>query len=137
MVNFWNGLTWPLRVMVLALIVMAASQFFFYSTQPSPFSFGVSADPFGAAAAGGTGWQLHPQAYILLPLLAFALLQEELRVSRMFQRWGWWGSAIVLALCAFPGEWLSQPGAALGAAAVGVAIIATLLHYFGPRSAEK
>lgn len=127
----------PARLLMIAAIVLLfVSQFFLYLNDPGggfiPNAMNleeytrVVITSFGAV---GTGWELHPHAYVILIVLAFAFLRDEVVESPLFSRAGWWVSLILVIACILPGAPLrNAPGAAMGGIAALIALAAVLVH---------
>jgi hypothetical protein len=91
-----------------------------------------------AFASHGTGWQLHPHAFVLLPVLAFLFLREDFVARPWFIRWGYWLGVVMLFFCATPGApFRSALGALLGFIAIFIGILGAILHGRAVRAAGK
>jgi hypothetical protein len=127
----------PARLMMIAAIVLLfVSQFFLYLNDPGggyiPNAMNleeytrVVITSFGAV---GTGWELHPHAYVILIVLAFAFLRDDIVESPIFSKAGWWVSLILFVVAILPGAPLRDaPGAAMGGIAALIALAAVLVH---------
>src|SRR3569623_2443694 len=85
------------RWMIGAIALSGVSQFFLYLNDDSVavlndnvnLSYVNPITVFDPGAIG-SGWQLHPQAYVLLVVLAFLFLRADFAQSRWFVRFGYW-----------------------------------------------
>jgi hypothetical protein len=124
------------RWMIAAIALCAFSQFFLYindgsvaglydTTSTDYYTQMVVFDP----GALGSGWQLHPQAYVLLVVLAFLFLRSDFAASRWFVRFGYWlGVAMVLFSITPAAPFRDAPGALMGLVSLALAIVAAVLH---------
>ena len=138
--EFLNGKSLPQLVMIAALVLSFASQFFNYFDDGTTgfLSFGPDfGDTTGIYTFGlyGTGWAFHPQAYVIYVVLAFALLREDIAQHPLFIRFGYWVSFLLIGWAASPGAPMRAEGAAAGRIAVLIALAAALLHQFGKKAA--
>ena len=78
-------------------------------------------------SAGGTGWELHPQAYILLAALAI-IYNTGTHESPFWTRWGHILTVVAIFLCTTPGSIVSTTGGMMGGVAIALAIWAAVLH---------
>lgn len=123
------------RWMIAAIALCAVSQFFLYVNDDSVavlndtvnLSYVNPITVFDPGAIG-TGWQLHPQAYVLLVVAAFLFLRDDFAGSRWFVRFGYWLGVLMLFLCAVPGAPFRALGALLGLVAVVLGVWAAILH---------
>ena len=124
------------RWMIGAVALSFVSQFFLYVNDGSIAVLNDTVDisyvnPITVFDPGsvGSGWQLHPQAYVLLVVLAFLFLRDDFAESRWFARLGYWLGALGLFCCAVPAApFRDAPGALLGLVAVVVGIFAAILN---------
>lgn len=121
-------------LMLAAIVLLLVSQFFYYLDDPSTGTLSIDADfntvgyyTFGAI---GTGWQLHPHAYVILVLLGFAFLRDDILDHPLFRRFGWWAALVLVFAATVPGAYLRADGAAMGGVALLMAFAAALLHQF-------
>jgi hypothetical protein len=124
------------RWMIGAIALSAVSQFFLYlndgsdaalydTTNPDYYTQMVVFSP----AAIGSGWQLHPQAFVLLPALAVLFVRDDLLARRWLPRYGYWLAVAMLFFCAVPGApFRNALGAILGLVAVALGIVAAILQ---------
>ena len=119
---------------ILALGVLFISQFFYYLddgntsflTFGPDFSSTTQHIHFGSI---GTGWQLHPHAYVILLILAFVLLREDVVSAPWFERFGYWVVVILFIAATTPGAPLRATGAGMGGIAVLMVVIAAVLNH--------
>lgn len=120
-------------LMIGAILLSFVSQFFYYFDDPD--HIGVSDSSlseitflqFGQIA---TGWQLHPQAYVILVVLAFAFLRDEIVEHPLFKWVGWPIAVVLLGWATSPGAPLRAFGAGTGTIALLIAMVATVMHYW-------
>jgi hypothetical protein len=133
------------RWMIAAIALCAVSQFFLYVNDGSVavlndtvnLSYVNPITVFDPGAAG-TGWQLHPQAYVLLVVAAFLFLRDDFAGSRWFVRFGYWlGVALVLFSITPAAPLRGAFGAVLGLVGLLLAIIAAILHGRAVKAAAK
>ena len=106
--EFIRGKSRARLLMLAALGLSIISQFFLYESKSDlsymslgpNFSSTVYLDLTARDAA--TGWEMHPQAYIILLVLAFALLRDDVAEMPWFDRFGYWLSAFLLFLATTP-----------------------------------
>ena len=127
----------PARLLMIAAIVLLfVSQFFLYLNDrgsgfiPNAMNLNeytqVVITDLGAV---GTGWELHPHAYVILVVLAFAFLRDDIVHSPLFDKAGWWVSLILVAAATFPGAYVRNAlGGSMGGIAVLIAFAAVLVH---------
>ena len=124
-------------MMIVAIVLLFISQFLLYFDDPTTgylthatnenLYTGIHLD-FGRM---GTGWQLHPQAYVLLVILAFAFLRDDVVDHPIFVRFGYWIALVLVVACTTPGAPFRAPGAALGGVAALIALAAAITHQLG------
>lgn len=129
MLSFFTDRPLPFRIMIIALILLAVSQFFPYADQAPWLQFGDPNDPFSSVLRPGMGWSQHPQDYALLPLLAFVFLHDDIPGTTWFASFGWIAGLIVFLICVLPAEPLTHAGAAIGVLAFLLALVAGIVHY--------
>ena len=120
-----------------ALVLVIISQFFMYSndqasamlTDMTNTDYYTGMIVFGGGAVG-TGWAIHPQAYVLLPVLLFVFLRHDFDHRAWFQRFGYWAGVILMFFTMTPATPLldNSGGAKLGFIALGLAIVAAWMH---------
>jgi hypothetical protein len=81
-----------------------------------------------------TGWQLHSQAYLILVVLAFALLRDDIADTKWFGRLGYWAALILILVATTPGAPFRATGALMGTIAILMALVAALMNLFGQKS---
>jgi hypothetical protein len=127
----------PARLLMLAAILLLfVSQFFLYLNDegsgfiPNAMNLNEYTDLIITSfAAVGTGWELHPHAYVILVVLAFAFLVDDIVNAPLFARAGWWVSLILVIAAILPGASLRDaPGASMGGIAALIAFAAVLVH---------
>ncbi len=129
-------------LMLAALVLLLVSQFFLYLDDPSSAQLSIGADfsstlyiyDFGAQ---GTGWQLHPHAWVILVVLAFAFLRDDIYAHPAFIRFGWWAAVALVLAATVPGAYFRAFGAGLGGIAVLAALAAAVLHTFGAKASPQ
>ena len=138
--EFFRGKTLPRLMMIAALLLCTMSQFFLYFDDPTTGILSIDADWntvghywFGAS---GTGWGLHPHAYLILVLLAFAFLRDDVAEHRLFRRFGYWVSLLLFFAAITPGAPLRAAGAGLGGVAFLIAFAAAVVHQASGRRAR-
>lgn len=127
----------PARLLMIAAIVLLfVSQFFLYLNDegsgyiPNAMNLNeytqVVITGFGAV---GTGWELHPHAYVILIVLAFAFLRDEIVNAPLFSKAGWWVSLVLVIAATVPGAYIrNATGGSMGGIAVLIAFAAVLVH---------
>jgi hypothetical protein len=131
--EFFRGKTPARLLMIAAIVLLLVSQFFLYLDDPSSAFLSIGGDysstlyiyDFGAK---GTGWDLHPHAYVILVVLAFGFLSDDIADHPLFVRFGWWAALVLVIAATVPGAYLRAFGGSLGGISVLMAIGATLLH---------
>ncbi len=135
-------------LMIAASALLFVSQFFYYFddvdksyltythkgslTGPLSGNSELHLDLSGRGIA--TGWQLHPQAYLILVVLAFALLRDDIANNRWFGRLGYWAAFILIAVATTPGAPFRANGALMGFVALLMALVAALMNLFRRKS---
>jgi hypothetical protein len=127
----------PARLLMIAAIVLLfVSQFFLYLNDQSSGYIPNAMDlehytqlVITSYGAVGTGWELHPHAYLFLVILAFAFLRDDVVDAPWFSTAGWWiGLGLVIA-STWPGAYLRDAiGGSMGGIAVLMALAAVLVH---------
>ncbi len=127
----------PARLLMIAAIALLfISQFFLYLNDPGggfiPNAMNMNEYTdvvITSFAAVGTGWDLHPHAYVILIVLAFAFLRDDIVASPLFAKAGWWVSLILVIACILPGAPLRDAfGATMGCVAALIALASVLVH---------
>ncbi len=130
--EFFAGKTPARLLMIAAIVLLLVSQFFLYLDDPATGQLFVDADfntaGFYSIPPTGTGWELHPHAYVILVVLAFAYLRDDILEMRWFDRAGWWLTVVLFIAATIPGAYLRATGGGMGGIAVLMAIIAAILH---------
>lgn len=133
------------RWMIAAIALCAVSQFFLYlnddsvaglydTTNPDYYTQLIVFDP----GQIGSGWQLHPQAYLLLPILAALVWWDVLAQGRWFLRFGYWLAATMIFASITPAApFRGAFGALLGLISFGIAIWAAILNRRAVRVMRK
>jgi len=124
-------------LMCAALGLLIVSQFFTYANDQASAMLTHMTDTdhytgmvtFGGGAVD-IGWDLHPQAYVLLPVLLFVFLRHDFDHRAWFQRFGYWAGVILMFFTMTPATPLldGSGGAQLGFVALGLGIVAAWLH---------
>ncbi|MHB1102514.1 MAG: hypothetical protein ACYC0C_07000 [Devosia sp.] len=120
-------------LMLAAIMLLGFSQFFEYMDEPligSMVNDSFVPNPYYSGEEQGTGWQLHPHAWVILVVLAFAFLRDEIVSHPLFIRYGWWAAAALVVAASVPGAWVRTLGGGMGGIAVLMALAAALLHLF-------
>lgn len=133
--EFFSGKSAARLLMIAALLLLTVSQFFLYH-KAEDSSFLVLEPNFRGstlymdldAHKAATGWELHPHAYIIQLLLAFALLRDDIAESGKFLRFGYWLCAVLIFAATLPGTPMRAQGAGMGGIATLMAIAAAVLH---------
>jgi hypothetical protein len=137
--EFFRGKSAAHLLMLAAILLLFFSQFFYYLDDPSNAFLSLGPDfssstlyifDFGAK---GTGWELHPHAWVILVVLAFAFLREDIYEHRLFVRFGWWAAVVLVIAATAPGAYFRAFGGGLGGVSVLMALIAATLHAFRPK----
>jgi hypothetical protein len=128
-------------LMLAALILLLVSQFFYYFDDPTTGRLNRTSDGafiardgddgsviFGPIGDVATGWDLHPQAYVILAILAFAFLRSEIFENVWFRRIGWWVAVGLIVWAINPGAPFRATGAAMGGIASLMALTAAVLN---------
>ncbi len=129
------------KLMTVALILLFASQFFTYQNYSghSMMTVGIGFESttithwFGQEE--GTGWELHPHAYVIIAALVLIYL-NEISETEFWSRWGWWLTIPLFWAASSPGG-ISAPGAKMGMAAVLLALAAAVANLFERRAARR
>lgn len=134
--RLWGESHLPRRIILLMLVLLFVSQFFTYNSYGGTGQLFIDADwnTTGYYTVGdptGTGWQIHPQAYVILAILALIYV-NDFSVGRFWTRFGYW-LTIPLTLACAVGGYVNEPGGAMGAACVLAALVAAILSVFEAR----
>jgi hypothetical protein len=123
-------------LMIVAIVLLFVSQFFLYMNDqgsgyiPNAMNLNeytrVVITSFGMV---GTGWELHPHAYLFLVILAFAFLRDDVVSAPWFSKVGWWIALALVVASTWPGAYLRDAiGGSMGGIAVLIALAAVLVH---------
>ena len=127
----------PAQLLIIAAIVLLfISQFFLYLNDQGSGYIPNAMDleqytqlVITSYGAVGTGWELHPHAYLFLVILAFAFLRDDVVSSPLFSKVGWWVSLVLVIASTWPGAYLRDAiGGSMGGIAVLIALAAVLVH---------
>ena len=134
---FFRDKTPPRLLMIAALILLTLSQFFAYFDDPTTGFLSIH-ETFDTAAlyriaVQGTGWDLHPQAYLILAAIAFALLRDDVADHPMFRRFGFWVCLVLIFAAISPGAPIRAVGAAMGGIAFLMGLVAAIWNQLLPR----
>ncbi len=132
--DFARDKSGPQLTMLVAIALLFVSQFFLYLNDHST---GMLANTsrwdlyttlyIFSPQNIGSGWQLHPHAFVILPVLAYAFLSKSVLGDPRFQRWGWWGSVALVTAATVPGAYVrGAMGGSMGGIAVAIAIVAAI-----------
>lgn len=138
--EFFRDKTPARLLMIAAIVLLLISQFFYYLDDPSTGFLSIDADfnttGYYTFGAQGTGWELHPHAYVILVILGFAFLRDDIVDYPLFVRFGWWAAVILVFAATIPGAYLRAFGGGMGGIALLLAIGAALLHLVETKRAE-
>ena len=123
-------------LMIAAIVLLFISQFFLYLNDQGSGYIPNAMDlehytqlVITSYGAVGTGWELHPHAYLFLVILAFAFLRDDVVSSPLFAKVGWWVSLVLVIASTWPGAYLRDAlGGSMGGIAVLIALAAVLVH---------
>ena len=138
--EFFRDKTPARLLMIAAILLLFVSQFFLYLDDESSAFLSIGADysstlyiyDFGAK---GTGWDLHPHAWVILVALGFAFLRDDIADHRLFVRYGWWVAVALVFAATIPGAYLRAFGGSLGGISLLMALGAAILHRLETRRA--
>lgn len=142
--EFFRDKTAPHLMMLAAILLNFLSQFFLVFndlgsgmlTDATNLDYYTGLKWFGGQGVA-TGWQLHPHAYVILLLLAFVFLRDDVVDGPFFRKWGWWLSALAVVACTLPGNYVQQAGGIMSGVSVLIAIAAAIAHGREKRAAAK
>ncbi len=134
--EFFRGKSPARLLMIAAIMLLFVSQFFLYLNDsgggfiPNAMNLIEYTDLVRTSfAAVGTGWELHPHAYVILVVLAFAFLRDDIIHAPLFEKAGWWVSLILVFAATLPGAYVRNAiGGSMGGIAVLIAFAAVLVH---------
>lgn len=128
-------------LMIAALVLLLVSQFFYYLDDPGTGVLSIDADfnttGYYTFGAQGTGWQLHPHAYVILVVLGFVFLRDDIIDQPWFKKFGWWVALALVFAATIPGAYFRADGGAMGGIAVLMAIGAVALNWLDSRKTAK
>lgn len=137
--EFFRDKTPARLLMIAAIVLLLISQFFYYLDDPSTGFLSIDSDfnttGYYTFGAKGTGWELHPHAYVILVILGFAFLRDDIVDHPLFVRFGWWAAVILVFAATVPGAYLRAFGGGMGGIALLLAIGAALLHWLETKKA--
>jgi len=135
--EFLRGKSPARLIMLAAIVLLFVSQFFLYVADPGEAMLGrmtdvtayTSYNPFQSMHYG-TGWELHPWAYVILPLLGLVFVRDDVVDIGWFSRFGWWVAVALILAATFPGRYLSESaiGGSMGGIALLLGILAAAVH---------
>jgi hypothetical protein len=131
--EFFRDKTRAQLLMIAALVLLLVSQFFYYLDDPGTGYLSIDADfntiGYYTFGAQGTGWQLHPHAYVILVALGFAFLRDDIIDLPWFRKFGWWLAVVLVFAATIPGAYFRADGGAMGGIAVLMALGAAILNW--------
>lgn len=128
--RWWKERSGPGKLALASVALLFASQFFTYYQSRNWGTLSVRADfstvghYYFDPVKGGTGWEIHPWATIVLITLA-AMHGSSLPESRLFRRFGYWLTVPIAFFAASPGS-ISHPGGKMGVASLALFLIAAI-----------
>ena len=135
--GFFRHMPAPRILMLAAVLLLTISQFFAYFEDPAASFPAIARQPHSDAGAWAglplTGWELHPQAYLILALLGFALWRNEIAEHAIFRRCGYWIALALIFATLSPGAPTQAAGAGMGGIAFLMALVAAIWHQLLPR----
>jgi hypothetical protein len=119
-------------LMIAAIVLLFVSQFFDYGDGNSAF-LNIFPDFIGSGLGinfglNGIGWELHPLAYVIVVVLAFAFLRSDIYDHPFMQKYGWWIGLALVVICNIPSDGIRALGSTLGLFAMLLALVAAILH---------
>ena len=126
-------------LLIAAWVLLIVSQFFEYSNGGNGFmtfepDFRGSTVYLDLSSKAGTGWELHKHAYVILVVLAFVLLREDIADTKWFSRFGYWAVLLLILAATVPGAPFQCNGAMMGFVALLIALAAALMNHFSRKS---
>ena len=122
-------------LLIAAAVLLFISQFFYYFDDAShsyldPGSETKASTLYLDLSSRGTatGWELHKHAYVILVVLAFALLRDDIAGTPWFGRFGYWAALLLIFVATTPGAPFRAPGAAMGMVSCLMALAAALMN---------
>lgn len=134
--DFMRDKTPAQLLMIVAIVLLFVSQFFLYMNDqgggyiPNAMNLNeytqLVITSYGSV---GTGWELHPHAYLFLVILGFAFLRDDVVNAPWFSALGWWIALALVIASTWPGAYLRNAiGGSMGGIAVLMAFAAVMLH---------
>lgn len=127
-------------VMLAAIVLLFVSQFFDYGDGNSAF---MTFDPdFSGSTVwidfglNGIGWEVHPQAWVIIVVLAFAFLRSDVYDHPLIQKFGWWAGFVLVLASNTPSDGIRAFGSSLGLIAMLLALVAAIMHQMARRKAK-
>ena len=136
--TFWTIIGESRRLMLIAIALLAVSQFFKYVEDNSYSFIGVGLDLewstfYLHSDPGGTGWDMHPWAWPVI-FIAGLLFWTDTHNEPLWRGYIWWVTAIALLTCLVPTS-IWTFGTFMGAVACALAFIAAFRHQREPAAA--
>ena len=125
------------KLMLVSLVVFTLSQFLAWgdgSATATGLTAGGVLDFTGGGYLNGTGWELHPQAWVILLVLFGLYLGDPDENVPFFRTIGWWLTPVLLLTQSQGGATI---GAYLGLLALVGSVVAAILHLLEQRAAKK
>ena len=125
-------------LMLAAIVLLFVSQFFAYGDGNSSYMiFGpdFSNTVYINFGLNGIGWELHPQAYVIVVVLAFAFLRPDIYNHPLMQKFGWWAGLALVVISNIPSAGIRATGSMMGLFAMLIALVAAILHQLARRKA--
>jgi hypothetical protein len=131
--EFFRDKTAPQLIMLGAILLNFVSQFFLHVNDPGSAMLTDMTNTdyytgihyfWGKGVA--TGWELHPHAYVILLVLAFVYLRDDVVEGSFFRRWGWWLSVLAIFACTIPGNYVQEVGGIMSGISVLIAVAAAI-----------
>jgi hypothetical protein len=143
--DFARDKTGPQLTMLLAIALLFVSQFFLYlNDQSSGMLLNTSRwDLYTTLLITsfeniGSGWHLHPHAFVIIPLLAFLFMNKSVLADERFQRWGWWAGVALVFAATIPGAYVRNAvGGSMGGIAVLIALVAAIRQRYEAKSESQ
>ncbi len=134
--QLWAEASRAKRIILVMLPINFISQFLPYNTKGGTGMLFLDADYnttgyYWLGDATGIGWQLHPQAYVILAALVVINL-NEFSQGRFWSRWGYWITVPLTLFSVAPGR-MMDIGGALGVLCLFMSIIAAVVSIFDAR----
>lgn len=125
------------KLMLVCLVVFTLSQFLPWgdgSATPMFVTSGGVLNFTGGGYLNGTGWELHPQVWLIMLVLFALYLGDPDENIPLFRTLGWWLTPVLLLTQSAGGATI---GAYLGLAALAGTVVAAVMHLFEQRAASK